>query len=67
MERTPRRHACITETGRVIDISSYPIREFVDGAWRDAKSPLYGEEVLNARILSEDEIKQNELYELLPT
>ena len=49
---------CITESGRVIDASSFPVKELVDGAWVKAASPLYGEELMNARVLSDDELKK---------
>ena len=52
--------ASITEEGRILDTS--PMREgkgvleLVGGNWVPARSPLYGEELMNARVLSDEEL-----------
>ena len=48
---------CITESGRIIDDSKLIPLELVDGKWIPARSPLFGEELFNARILSDDELR----------
>ena len=47
----------LTESGRLIDDSSELAKEFVDGAWRVAKSPLPMDDILNGRMLSPKEVE----------
>ena len=48
----------LTESGRLVDESRAPVKEFFDGAWRKARSPLFGEDVLNGRTLSPEEVDE---------
>ena len=54
--------ACITESGRILDTSDFlatgaEIKELVNGAWIPARSPLFGEELYHARVLSDEELR----------
>ena len=49
--------ACITESGRIIDDSGRKPLELINGSWVPARSPLYVEELFNARVLSDDELR----------
>ncbi len=48
--------ACLTESGRVIDDSGRVPLELINGTWVPACSPLYVEEIFNARVLSDTEL-----------
>ncbi|MEG1779308.1 MAG: hypothetical protein RR263_04340 [Oscillospiraceae bacterium] len=50
----------LTEAGRLIDTSpnafGKPDLEFIDGAWVNARSPLYGWETAEGKLLSPAEV-----------
>ncbi len=48
--------ACLTESGRIIDNSGLWPKELIDGVWVSPVKPLYGEEVMSARVLSDEEL-----------
>jgi hypothetical protein len=54
--------ACLTETGRLLDISPMKfgkgVLEFVNGSWVPATKPVWGDEIFNARKLSDAELEK---------
>lgn len=47
----------LTESGRVLDTSDVDVFELVDGHWIPARSPLMCDELFNARVLSNEELR----------
>jgi hypothetical protein len=53
--------ACLTETGRILDVfpsGSNEILEFINGSWVPATKPVWGDEIFNARKLSDAELEK---------
>lgn len=47
-----------TESGRVIDTSSPSFMELIDGKWVRPTKSMFGEELMNGRILSDEELSK---------
>ena len=53
---------CVTEDGRVFDLSPMRegkgIRELVDGAWVKPSRPIYGDSLYSARAISAEDLRK---------